>query len=103
MLGWIKFLLVAAPMTAALYMFYDYKSQGETIVRLNQRAAELSKQNEYWEGRYTRIVGLNRDKKSAIAKYERAIAEAGCTSKVEAAFQKIKQEDLIKEVFGDRQ
>lgn len=103
MFGWLQLIMVGVPVLFVAYVAYDYKSQGQTIVHLQQEAANLKKQNEYWEGRYTRIVGLNRDKKSAIAKYERAIAEAGCTSKVESAFKKIKQEDLYKEVFGDRQ
>lgn len=102
--GVFGFAKVAAVLAVAVYMFSivaDYKSQAVKITNLQHELADVRKQNTYWEGRYTRIVGLNRDKKSAIAKFEEAIDYAGCREKVDAAFQRIKQRDLVNEIFGD--
>ena len=96
-------LRIAAILIPLMYIFSvvsDYKSQAVTIEKLRQSNAKLTQQNEYWEGRYQRIVGANRDKKSAIAVYEEVI-DSCCRRAFDNAYKANKQNALVKELFGD--
>lgn len=97
----IKIGMVAAPLLYIFSIVADYKSQAVKINNLEHELKAVKKQNQYWEGRYQRIVGANRNKKSALAKYEEAIDRAGCRRKVDLVFKRMKSEQLHRDIFGD--
>jgi len=99
-LGFLKIGAVAAPLIYILSIVADYKSQAVKINNLQHENARILKQNEYWEGRYLRIVGANRNKKSAIVEYETVIDKC-CRRKFDTAFRAHQQNALARELFGE--
>lgn len=96
----IKLAAISAGLVYVFSIVSDYKSQAVQIVRLEQRVAVVSKQNEYWEGRYQRIVEANRNKGSAIAIYEEVIDKC-CRPAFDRAWRANQTSRIVREVFPD--